>query len=217
MILFSPPPAMESAAEIAAPPGVGGVASSMIEVVDKTRFRSIILIMAGSFLVVSFLGFSIWIIFRLKFRRRRRFLVAEEPPDLEIGDGEVFRDLRLGISAEEPYHVWCIKTAGLEQSAIEAIAVVPYQTGVDRIDCSDCAVCLGEFVKGDMLRVLPDCLHGFHVDCIDTWLRSHVNCPLCRSPIIGPEGRSPVDDPGDRVLGEVEQPSDLGVSSSGEH
>lgn len=44
-----------------------------------------------------------------------------------------------------------------------------------------CAVCLSEFNEGDEVRVLPDCMHTFHVSCVDKWLRSHRNCPLCRA------------------------------------
>ncbi|XP_011041176.1 PREDICTED: RING-H2 finger protein ATL8 [Populus euphratica] len=45
---------------------------------------------------------------------------------------------------------------------------------------SDCAICLTEFSVGDEIRVLPQCGHGFHVACIDTWLGSHSSCPSCR-------------------------------------
>ncbi|XP_051118021.1 RING-H2 finger protein ATL8-like [Andrographis paniculata] len=45
---------------------------------------------------------------------------------------------------------------------------------------SDCAICLGDFVAGEEIRVLPQCGHGFHVLCIDTWLGSHSSCPSCR-------------------------------------
>ncbi|GMN57233.1 hypothetical protein TIFTF001_026348 [Ficus carica] len=44
-----------------------------------------------------------------------------------------------------------------------------------------CAVCLGEFEDGEELRTLPDCSHSFHVSCIDMWLFSHPNCPICRA------------------------------------
>lgn len=47
----------------------------------------------------------------------------------------------------------------------------------------DCAVCLSPFEVSDELRLLPSCRHAFHSHCIDTWLRSNLTCPLCRSPI----------------------------------
>lgn len=50
---------------------------------------------------------------------------------------------------------------------------------------SKCVVCLNEFQDQDMLRVLPKCGHAFHLDCIDVWLQSNSNCPLCRSTISG--------------------------------
>ncbi|XP_027361826.1 RING-H2 finger protein ATL8-like [Abrus precatorius] len=45
---------------------------------------------------------------------------------------------------------------------------------------SECAICLADFAAGDEIRVLPQCGHGFHVACIDTWLGSHSSCPSCR-------------------------------------
>ncbi|KAJ4965054.1 hypothetical protein NE237_016903 [Protea cynaroides] len=51
----------------------------------------------------------------------------------------------------------------------------------------DCPVCLIEFEDNDYVRTLPVCAHAFHVDCIDMWLRSHANCPLCRAGIFRPE------------------------------
>ncbi|XVE96860.1 hypothetical protein REPUB_Repub02eG0259600 [Reevesia pubescens] len=55
-------------------------------------------------------------------------------------------------------------------------------------DCNEeiCAVCLGDFKEGEQIRVLPDCLHFFHVACIDTWLNLHSNCPLCRADACSP-------------------------------
>jgi len=46
-----------------------------------------------------------------------------------------------------------------------------------------CAVCLGDFEEGDELRTMPECLHSFHVRCIDTWLHSHSSCPICRASV----------------------------------
>lgn len=48
-------------------------------------------------------------------------------------------------------------------------------------DATTCAICLCEFEDGEAIRVLPECLHLFHVVCIDKWLYSHSSCPLCRA------------------------------------
>ncbi|CAI9783241.1 unnamed protein product [Fraxinus pennsylvanica] len=45
---------------------------------------------------------------------------------------------------------------------------------------SECPVCLSVFVEGEEIRQLNSCTHAFHVECIDTWLYSHSNCPVCR-------------------------------------
>ncbi|GJM98253.1 hypothetical protein PR202_ga15243 [Eleusine coracana subsp. coracana] len=48
-------------------------------------------------------------------------------------------------------------------------------------EAAACAVCLGEFGVGETVRLLPACLHLYHVDCIDPWLHAHSTCPICRS------------------------------------
>lgn len=80
--------------------------------------------------------------------------------------------------------IWYINTVGLQQSVIDSIAVFRYKKGESLIESGDCSVCLSEFEEDEILRVLPKCSHAFHIDCIDTWLRSHKNCPLCRAPIV---------------------------------
>ncbi|KAJ7956258.1 RING-H2 finger protein [Quillaja saponaria] len=45
----------------------------------------------------------------------------------------------------------------------------------------ECAVCLENFKVGDKCRLLPNCNHIFHVQCIDTWLLRTPICPFCRT------------------------------------
>ncbi|CAN4094517.1 unnamed protein product [Withania somnifera] len=47
----------------------------------------------------------------------------------------------------------------------------------------ECVVCLSDLGEGEEVKQLPICRHSFHASCIDMWLYSHLDCPLCRSPV----------------------------------
>ncbi|KAH6755648.1 hypothetical protein C2S53_010512 [Perilla frutescens var. hirtella] len=80
---------------------------------------------------------------------------------------------------------WRQAAAGLEEAVIKTITVCKYQKGDGLIEGTECAVCLSEFQENEPLRLLPKCSHAFHLPCIDTWLKSHSNCPLCRANVVG--------------------------------
>lgn len=51
---------------------------------------------------------------------------------------------------------------------------------VDSDSSHKCFICLSEFIKGDVVRILP-CLHQFHqAECADPWLRRKMVCPVCK-------------------------------------
>ncbi|KAK7291810.1 hypothetical protein RIF29_07252 [Crotalaria pallida] len=50
-------------------------------------------------------------------------------------------------------------------------------------DDYECSVCLSDLEEGEEVRKLPRCKHSFHVQCIDMWLHSHFDCPVCRTPV----------------------------------
>lgn len=77
-----------------------------------------------------------------------------------------------------------VRSGGLEVSLIESITVCRYKRGDGLVEGTECSICLVEFRENEKLRFLPSCTHAFHPPCIDTWLRSNVNCPLCRRNII---------------------------------
>lgn len=45
----------------------------------------------------------------------------------------------------------------------------------------ECCICLGLFQDNERLKVLTECQHAYHSDCLDMWLSAHPNCPLCRA------------------------------------
>ncbi|XP_061374923.1 RING-H2 finger protein ATL52-like [Gastrolobium bilobum] len=83
-------------------------------------------------------------------------------------------------SLHEPWHV---STTGLDEALIKSITVCKYKKGDGLVDVIDCSVCLSEFQDDESIRLLPKCSHAFHLPCIDTWLKSHSTCPLCRASI----------------------------------
>ncbi|GFS35943.1 RING/U-box superfamily protein [Actinidia rufa] len=104
-----------------------------------------------------------------------------------------------GSQAESPLlRRW--QTKASRRRFLKSIPKLAY-TGGDVGKFTDCAICLAEFVAGDEIRVLPPCGHGFHVGCIDTWLRSHSSCPSCRQLLVAATCRKCGGMPGSSVTG----------------
>ncbi|KAK2438768.1 RING-H2 finger protein ATL78 [Trifolium repens] len=70
---------------------------------------------------------------------------------------------------------------GIKKKALKTFPTVSYSTELKlpSLD-TECVICLSEFTKGEKVRILPKCNHGFHVRCIDKWLKAHSSCPKCR-------------------------------------
>ncbi|KAJ8250023.1 hypothetical protein COCON_G00232390 [Conger conger] len=47
---------------------------------------------------------------------------------------------------------------------------------------TECQICFSTYTEGDELRMLP-CLHDYHVQCIDRWLKESSTCPICRGDV----------------------------------
>ncbi|XP_043718797.1 RING-H2 finger protein ATL70-like [Telopea speciosissima] len=87
---------------------------------------------------------------------------------------------------------------GLDEATLSSFPKILYsQARLSKKDttASCCSICLADYKGTDMIRLLSDCGHIFHVNCVDPWLRLHPTCPVCRN--------SPVPTPLSTPLAEV--------------
>ncbi|KAL4299825.1 hypothetical protein HN51_050488 [Arachis hypogaea] len=128
---------------------------------------------------------------RRRHRRRATLPAFQGPPQFQ------FHHLRV---EDSPF-----ATKGLDSATVSAIPMFVYeaekkkkteQEEEDREEL-ECVICLSGFEEGEMGRTLPKCGHAFHVECIDMWLSSHCNCPICRAPVVHPNDTGSVDDEDD--------------------
>lgn len=186
-----PPVPAASAAEDSSPSPPSS-SSSKFPVDFSPPLIAMVVVVAAAFLAVTYSRlisrlvsrvFSRWKGWRRR-RRRRRFFLPSSNGDL---DSPPFYASPLN-HAIDSFHLY--SPYGLDDSVIKAIPLsifTPTPAMKPTQEVKDCAVCLLEFEENDYVRTLPGCSHSFHVDCIDIWLRSHANCPLCRARIFPTE------------------------------
>ncbi|XP_031503639.1 RING-H2 finger protein ATL67-like [Nymphaea colorata] len=72
--------------------------------------------------------------------------------------------------------------AGLDPCVIATYPKFAFSKAKDRsFGDGVCSICLSDYKEGEMVRMLPDCRHFFHVGCVDSWLRLNASCPICRT------------------------------------
>ncbi|URD80706.1 E3 ubiquitin-protein ligase [Musa troglodytarum] len=161
-IIFPPPPPVEFSGDDSGP-------------TFSPLVISIIGVLAGAFLLVCY--YTIVSRYCGTFDSLRRWIDPPGADNRGHGDGSVGHSRR-----RDAWHT--APKDGLDEALIGKIAVYKYRRGDETVQGTDCSVCLSEFREDDSLRLLPKCSHAFHLRCIDTWLRSHSNCPLCRADIV---------------------------------
>uniref|UniRef100_A0A0D2ZVD6 RING-type domain-containing protein n=2 Tax=Brassica oleracea var. oleracea TaxID=109376 RepID=A0A0D2ZVD6_BRAOL len=90
-----------------------------------------------------------------------------------------------GGSGQSPPPQVAAANKGLKKKVLQSLPKLTFSPESPSSEkFAECAICLTEFTAGDELRVLPQCGHGFHLSCIDTWLGSHSSCPSCRQILV---------------------------------
>ncbi|KAL2929082.1 E3 ubiquitin-protein ligase ATL42 [Bienertia sinuspersici] len=73
--------------------------------------------------------------------------------------------------------------SGIDKKVVESLPFFKFSSLKGSKQGLQCAVCLAEFEEVEILRLLPKCKHGFHIECVDLWLEHHSTCPLCRQTV----------------------------------
>lgn len=69
---------------------------------------------------------------------------------------------------------------GLDQNVINSYPKFPYTKDLVNKETT-CSICLCEYKESEMLRMMPECRHYFHLYCLDAWLKLNGSCPVCRN------------------------------------
>lgn len=66
----------------------------------------------------------------------------------------------------------------LIQSVIDRLSSYKFTNPSIVYEQPECKLCFFKFEPNERVRLLP-CLHRFHKECIDEWVRRHRSCPFC--------------------------------------
>lgn len=139
--------------------------------------------------IVFFLA-AVLRVYLVCLRRRQWISQLEQPPPLP---GSVVHAPATGAPA-------AARLQGVDPSVIESFPSFSFKEGENLpedgglgalLDAEEggrsreCAVCLGEYAPGEVIKKLPSCGHLFHAECIVVWLAAKVTCPICRAVVVG--------------------------------
>jgi hypothetical protein len=62
---------------------------------------------------------------------------------------------------------------------LQTLSAADFQVQEGEAPLGNCNICLGPYEIGDEVRTIL-CMHKFHKDCIDPWLRTKNICPICK-------------------------------------
>ncbi|KAL8457741.1 hypothetical protein ACS0TY_034745 [Phlomoides rotata] len=97
--------------------------------------------------------------------------------------GRAFRDDSINVTGSIPSRVDSIPSMNPED--IKKLPCFDYR--VDEKVSVECAICLESFNGGEKCRILENCNHIFHAECIDSWLLKTAACPVCRTDAQSPQ------------------------------
>ncbi|KAH0778486.1 hypothetical protein KY290_004913 [Solanum tuberosum] len=160
--------------------------NTLIESLNKIGLGYAIAIALAFLFLLSTLLLSSYLCCRSTAYRRRQSQSQTRNPNIPSVIFVAEEDENDDVSSQNTF-------AGLDQAVINSYPKLIYskRNGNDVV----CSICLCDYKEAEMLRMLPECKHYFHVMCIDAWLKLNASCPVCRN--------SPLPTPMSTPLSEV--------------
>ena len=69
--------------------------------------------------------------------------------------------------------------SSIQRLPLHKLSAADFQQSDAETPLGNCNICLAPYEIGDEVRTIL-CLHKFHKDCIDPWLRTKNICPICK-------------------------------------
>ena len=109
-----------------------------------------------------------------------------EPPSQRRADMEAAEDFGTRRDRSDSVNA-NTKSVKVARALLPTCKIVQYSNKKLFLSCGrssrwgneTCAICLDIYVVNDLIAVCP-CKHGYHVDCLEQWLRVKNDCPLCK-------------------------------------
>ncbi|XP_075521212.1 RING-H2 finger protein ATL67-like [Primulina tabacum] len=157
--------------------------SSFAQNVNSIGLGYAIAIALGFLVLFSTVLLASYICYRMSAsRRRRRGQHSPSSTDSTRSNENSIYLPRIIFVAEDDESDSQNVVVGLEQTVINSYPKFVFSRrngngGNDTV----CSICLCDYREAEMLRMLPDCKHRFHVTCVDAWLKLNASCPVCRN------------------------------------
>jgi len=71
------------------------------------------------------------------------------------------------------------KKKGLSKNELNQLPTFKIMANNLNEDDKQCSICFDDFKTGEEVKALT-CLHKFHCNCIEPWLKTNRSCPLCK-------------------------------------
>jgi hypothetical protein len=91
-------------------------------------------------------------------------------------DGDYEEEENLNKDEDSDYFINCKE---INNKVCKPIRIKENDEIIINKEC--CNICFDDYITGQYKRILPSCNHCFHKKCVDKWLKSKSNCPICRN------------------------------------